>query len=155
MTAVTRDEIRPGLVVHLDTARLRALGDSETNAQRTPQQDRAVADARDFVVVAVDAAAGRCTAVPLFEKTAPGSSPLEARRRAGDAAGWRDAPAFYSHWQHWRIPLDAVAAASDADPGAPGARRTYAAGTTQDDRDALQAIANWAAYNRCEFRKAE
>lgn len=154
MTAVTRDEVRPGLVVHLDTARLRALGGSETNAQATPQQDRAVADARDFLVLAVDAARGRCTAVPLFVKTAPGSSPLDPRRRTGDAAGWGAAPAFYSHWQHWTIPLDAVAAASEGDPGAPGARRAFAAGDAQDDRDALQDILNWSAHNRCAFRPA-
>ena len=150
MTALDVSEIRPGVVARLDSAQLRRAGGSETNAQRTPPEDRAVAGVHDFLVLAVDAAGARCTAVPLFPKSAPGSSPLDPAKRQGSAAGWAADPAYYSRWQHWRIPLDAFAAASGEDPGAPGARRTYAAGHP----DTLQDIANWAAWNRCAFRPA-
>jgi len=150
MTPLDLSEVRPGLVVRLDTEALRAAGGSETNAQATAEQDRAVRGVHDFLVLAVDAARGVCTAVPLFPKTAPGSSPLDRRKRAGDAAGWHEAPAFFSHWQHWRIPLAALSAAAADDPGAPGARRSFAA----TDADALQDVLNWASRNRCAFRPA-
>ena len=150
MSTLDISEIRPGLVVRVDTEALRAAGGSETNAQATPQQDRAVRGVHDFLVLAVDAAHGVCTAVPLFPKTAPGSSPLDRRKRAGDAAGWLESPAFFSHWQHWRIPLAALAAAAADDPGEAGARRSYAA----TDPDALQDALNWASRNRCAFRPA-
>ena len=147
--AVAPSEIRPGLVIRLDTSLLREQG-AETNAQRSGAEDRAVTGVHDFLVVAVDARAASCIAVPLFPKTAPGSSPLHARHRAGDAGDWANVPAFYSRWQHWRIPLAAVAGASADDPGAPGARRSYGAG----DADTLQEIANWAWRNRNAYRPA-
>ncbi|HYD51011.1 MAG TPA: hypothetical protein VEA99_00235, partial [Gemmatimonadaceae bacterium] len=64
--------------------------------------------------------------------------------------GWLSAPAFYSHWQHWRIPPRAMIEASAEDPGTPGARRHWAAA----DRDARQDASNWATRNRNEFRDA-
>jgi hypothetical protein len=150
MSALEPSEIRPGLVARIDTDALRAAGGSETNAQATAAQDRAVRGVHDFLVLAVDASRGVCTAVPLFPKTAPGSSPLDPRKRAGDVAGWLEAPAFFSHWQHWRIPIAALASAAADDPGAPDARRSFAA----TDPDALQDALNWASRNRCEFRPA-
>ena len=147
--ALAPAEVRPGLVVRLDTAALRAHG-GETNAQASDAEDRAVTGVHDFLVVLVDARAGHCIAVPLFPKTAPGSAPLDPRRRAGTAADWATVPAFYSRWQHWRIPLAALVAASAADPGTVDARRTYAAG----DADTLQEIANWAWRNRNAYRRA-
>ena len=148
-STLTESEIRPGLVVRLDTERLRE-GRAETNAQLTGLEDRAVTGVHDFLVVAVDARTASCIAVPLYAKTAPGSSPLDPRRRSGDSDGWTTAPAFYSRWQHWRIPLAAIVASSADDPGAPGARRGYAVG----DADALQEIANWAWRNRNAYRRA-
>ena len=150
MSSLSASEISPGLVVRVDTEALRAAGGSETNAQATPEQDRAVRGVHDFLVLAVDAARGTCTAVPLFPKTAPGSSPLDRRKRAGDVDGWLEAPAFFSHWQHWRIPLAALADAAAGDPGETGARRSFAA----TDADALQDALNWASRNRCAFRPA-
>ena len=147
--AVAPSEIRPGLVVRLDTSLLRERG-AETNAQASDTEDRAVTGVHDFLVAAVDTRSASCIAVPLFPKTAPGSSPLHERHRAGDAEGWASVPAFYSRWQHWRIPLAALAEASAADPGAPGARRSYAAG----DADTMQEIANWAWRNRNAYRRA-
>ena len=141
-------EIIPGLVVRLDTQRLRAIGGSETNAQVTDTEDRAVADVRDFLVVAIDAAAGTCTAIPLFPKSSPGSAPLEAKKQWGNIEGWLIDAVHYSRWQHWHIPFAALSEASGEDPGAPGARRSYAAG----DADTLQDLANWATRNRCAFR---
>lgn len=150
MTALHREEIKAGLVVRIDTDALRAAGGSLTNATRTDAEDRAVRGTHDFLVLALDPLDSSVLAVPLFPKTAPGSSPLDVRKRAGDIAGWDAAPAFYSHWQHWRIPIGEMVAASTDDPGEPGTRRWFAT----NDRDALQDAANWATRNRNAFRGA-
>lgn len=147
MTAAQLDDVGPGDIVRLDTAVLRAEGGSRTNAQATAAEDRAVTGTCDFLVVALDASARRVRALPLFPRSAPGSAPLDDRLRAGPP-GWLAAPVYYSRWQHWDIPLDAVRAASASDPGLPGPRRSYAAGNA----DVLQDLANWASRNRCEFR---
>ena len=148
MSQIENTEIVPGLVVRLDTAQLRALGGSQTNAQRTDTEDRAVSDVHDFCVVAVDEAKGICTAIPLFARSSPGSAPLEPKKQWGNIAGWLTETVHYSRWQHWRMPVSAVVAASGDDPGTTGARRSYAAG----DADTLQDLLNWASRNRCEFR---
>lgn len=150
MTQLEIAEVVPGLVVRVDTAQLRTLGGSETNAQQTETEDRAVTDTRDFLVVAIDAAAGVCTAIPLFTKSSPGSAPLEPKKQWGNIDGWLTTTMHYSRWQHWRIPLAALVAASADDPGETGARRSYAAG----DADTLQDLTNWASRNRCVFRPA-
>jgi hypothetical protein len=149
MTAVERQEIVPGLVVRLDTAALRARGDSRTNAQATAEEDRAVAGVHDFLVLLVDARAGEAMAIPLFPRSAPGSAPLDDRLRAGPP-DWLAQPAYYSRWQHWQVPLDALVAASGEDPQPVGERRTHAAGNA----DVLQDLANWASRNRCAYRAA-
>ncbi len=150
MAAFTTSEILPGVVARIDTQQLRALGGSETNAQRTDTEDRAVTDTRDFLVVAVDAMRESCTCMPLFNRSSPGSAPLVVARRQGDVEHWLTDDLHYSHWQHWRIPLAQFAAASAGDPGEPGARRTFASG----DADTLRDLANWATRNRCAFRPA-
>ena len=148
MTQLDPTEIVPGTVARIDTQLLRASGGSETNAERLGSDDRAVTDERDFLVVAVDPKKGVCIAVPLFAKSSPGSAPLRDDKRDGDVDGWLTTEVHYSRWQHWRIPLSALAAASANDPGEPGARRRYAHG----DADTLQDLANWATRNRCAFR---
>ena len=141
-------EIVPGVVARLDTRQLRSIGGSETNAQLTDTEVRAVAGVHDFLVVAVDTAAARCTAIPLAPRSSPGSAPLEAKKQWGNIGGWLTETVHYSRWQHWHIPLAALAESSGEDPGTPGARRSYAAG----DADTLQELANWATRNRCAFR---
>jgi len=148
MAQLENPEIVPGLVARVDTRQLRAIGGSETNAQQTDTEDRAVSDVRDFLVVAVDVEAGVCTAIPLFAKSSPGSAPLEGKKQWGNIEGWLTEPVHYSRWQHWRVPVSALAAASLEDPGTSGARRSYAAG----DADTLQDLSNWASRNRCVFR---
>lgn len=150
MPAITAPEIIPGLVARIDTQQLRTLGGSETNAQRTDTEDRAVTDTRDFLVVAVDAKSGTCTAMPLFNRSSPGSAPLAVAKRQGDVEHWLTDDLHYSHWQHWRIPLAHLAEASAGDPGEPGSRRSFASG----DDDTLRDLANWATRNRCTFRPA-
>lgn len=146
--------IVPGLVLHLDTERLREIGGSTTNAQITADEDRAVRGAHDFLVVVVDARAGSCLALPLFPRSAPGSAPLNPALQSG-VAPWGVAPVFYSRWQHWRIPLDALrraerrAVENGADAMADESR-SYASGSA----DVLQDLANWATRNRCAFRPA-
>ena len=150
MTKLDIAEVVPGLVARIDTAQLRAHGGSETNAQQTEAEDRAVTDTRDFLVVAIDATRGVCTAIPLFTKSSPGSAPLEPKKQWGNIDGWLTTTMHYSRWQHWHIPMAAFVAASGDDPGDSGARRSYAAG----DADTLQDLANWATRNRCVFRPA-
>ena len=149
MPRLEPSEIVPGVVVHLDTTALRVRGDSRTNAQATATEDRAVTDSHDFLVLLVDMRAREVVAIPLFPRSAPGSAPLDDALRAGPSE-WLASPLFYSRWQHWRIPFDALVEASDGDPGAPGARRAYATGKA----DVLQDLANWATRNRCAFRPA-
>ena len=150
MTALTTSEIVPGVVARIDTQQLRTLGGAETNAQITDAEDRAVADARDFLVVAVDAAKGTCTCLPLFGRSSPGSAPLVVEKRSGDVGSWMSDVVHYSRWQHWRVPLAAFSAASAEEPSDADARRGYAVG----DADTLQDLANWATRNRCAFRPA-
>ena len=141
-------EIVPGVVARLDTQLLRSTGGSETNAEITDTEDRAVSDERDFLVVAVNTNASTCTAVPLFARSSPGSAPLVPSARQGDVGTWLTDDVHYSRWQHWRIPLSAFSIASVNDPGDVGTRRSYALG----DADTLQDLANWATRNRCAFR---
>jgi hypothetical protein len=148
MSQLAQSEIVPGLVVRLDTRQLRAIGGSETNAQRSDAEDRAVTDVHDFLVLSVDAATSICTAIPLFPRSSPGSAPLDPAKQWGNLEGWLADPVHYSRWQHWRIPSAAIATASTEDPGHEGARRGYALG----DADALQDILNWASRNRCTYR---
>jgi hypothetical protein len=141
-------EIVPGVVARLDTQLLRSTGGSATNAVITDTEDRAVSDERDFLVVAVNANASTCMAVPLFNRSSPGSAPLVPSARQGDVGTWRTDDVHYSRWQHWQIPLSAFSIASATDPGDVDIRRSYALG----DADTLQDLANWATRNRCAFR---
>ena len=50
MTAVQAAEVRPGLVVHLDTAVLRSLGGSEANAEVAGTGDSAIAELESGVM---------------------------------------------------------------------------------------------------------
>jgi hypothetical protein len=149
MPPLDRSEISPGIVARLDTDVLRAEGGSLTNAQVSDTEDRAVRGVCDFLVVAVDPGTDSVLALPLYPKSAPGSAPLDPARKSGPAE-WLAEPVFYSRWQHWRIPLDALAAASVGETSAASARRTYSSWHA----DTLQELANWASRNRCEFRPA-
>lgn len=146
MTSSPLPPIGPGLVVRLDTSVLRARGGSQTNAQVTPEEDRAVTGVHDFLLVQMDAATSQVVVLPLFPRSAPGSAPLDDRLRSGEAA-WLAAPVFYSRWQHWRIPVDALHAAVVEGEAA---GRSYAAGKV----DTLRDLANWASRNRCAYRPA-
>ena len=148
MSLLDVSEIIPGVVCRLDTQQLRTAGGSETNAQLSDTEDRAVTGLHDFLVVAVNPGAATCTAIPLFARSSPGSAPLDPRKQWGNIGDWLTGPVHYSRWQHWRIPLQALASASAEDPGGAGARRSYSAG----DADTLQDLANWATRNRCAFR---
>jgi hypothetical protein len=148
MSPLDVSEVLPGVVARLDTHQLRAAGGSETNAQVTDTEDRAVTDVHDFLVVAMHAITGLCMAVPLFPRSSPGSAPLPSVKRRGRVGTWLTDDVHYSRWQHWRIPRIALAMASAEDPGSAGARRSFA----MDDADTLQDLANWATRNRCAFR---
>jgi hypothetical protein len=153
---LTHEDVTPGLVLHLDTALLRARGGCQTNAVLGPEGDRSVVGTHDFLIVSVDPAAGRCTAVPLFTKTAVGNQPLEHGKKSGRATQWIGADSFFSRWQHWRMPIASVGAASVVDSALdpalntvpPADHRRYAA----TDRSALDDIKNWEGRNRAPYR---
>ncbi len=147
---ITQDEITAGLVVRVDTTVLRARGDCQTNAVLGPTGDRAVVGAHDFLVVGVDALTGVCTAVPLFSKTAVGNTPLVDGRKSGRAENWIGTNSYFSHWQHWRIPIASLMAAWEPDETSPDNRRRYATG----DTSALDDIRVWESRNRSAYREA-
>lgn len=145
---VSLDEVTPGLVVHLDTAVLRAFGGCQTNAVSNAAGDRAVVGACDFLVVGVDATSGVCTAVPLFDKSAVGNEPLVDSRKTGFAREWIGTTTYFSHWQHWRIPSAALVAASAGDPATAADRRGY----SKADRSVLDDVKVWESHNRAAYR---
>lgn len=145
---LTLDEISPGIVVMLDTSVLRAHGGATTNAVTDSNGDRAVTGAYRFLVVYVDATRSSCTAVPLYDRSAVGNQPLDDGKKSGPRDGWIGEEWFFSHWQHWRMPLAAVAAASAPESTEPTQRRRYANG----ERSALDDIRVWETRNRAEYR---
>ena len=148
--SLTADEITPGLVVRVDTNVLRARGDSQTNAVSGPNGDRAVIGSHDFLIVAVDASPGVCTAVPLFTKSAVGNTPLVDGRKSGRADDWIGSAKYFSHWQHWRIPTASLIAAWQPDETSAHDRRRYASG----DSSTLDDIRVWESRNRSAYRDA-
>ena len=147
---LTQDEIIAGLVVRLDTTVLRTRGDCQTNAVNGPNGDRAVVGSHDFLIVAVDKSSGVCTAVPLFTKSAVGNTPLVDRRKSGRADNWIGADKYFSHWQHWRIPIASLIAAWEPDDTSADDRRRYASG----DSSTLDDIRVWESRNRSAYRDA-
>ena len=148
MTAVTAAEVVGGLVVHLDTALLRSAGGSQTNAEKTASEDRAVVGPHYFLILGVDPNAQVALAVPLFSKWAPGSRQLDEGKKDGLADKWIGEDSRYSQWQHWRIPVGAIVAASAGDEATAANRRSYAASSPEE----LKTIGAWASKNRNAFR---
>ena len=148
MSSLSEQEVEAGRVVHLDTTVLRNLGGSQTNAQVTVSQDRAVVGPHYFLITSVDEQAGTCLAVPLFSKFAPGSELLDENKKSGYADKWRGENSYFSRWQHWIIPVSAIPAASVDEESDPTSRRSYAAAETET----LSAISAWAEKNRCNYR---
>jgi len=148
MPQVPQNEVVPGLVIHIDTAELRRVGGSQTNAERTPSEDRAVQGPHYFLVLEVTG--GACTAVPLFTRWTPGAERLDEGKKSGLPAKWRHQDSHFSRWQHWKMPLAAVEAASTDEESTASNRRMYANG----DRATLSAILTWQTRNRAPFRAA-
>ncbi|MCC7014206.1 MAG: hypothetical protein IT454_16730 [Planctomycetes bacterium] len=144
MAPVTLPEIKPGLVVFLDTARLRKVGGSETNAVRSPA-DRAVTGPHHFLILQVDNA--MCLAVPLFSEPARDRDLLDASKKGGTLSKWLRGVHNASWYQHWRIPLAAVVQASIVEETQATDRCTYAAG----DPATLTSLAERVKKNRCAF----
>jgi hypothetical protein len=146
MPAVTEEEVKPGLVVHLDTAELRQLGGSSTNAELSNKQDRAVTDPHYFLVL--EKLNEYCLAVPLFSGSAPGNSRLNESLKSGLSDKWFGEKSYFSRWQHWRIPISCVAAASSSEESSHENRRGYAIKSPR----VLASIAAWQTKNRASYR---
>lgn len=148
MGAVLHSEAVPGLVVHLDTGVLRAIGGSTTNAETGGGGDRAVVGPHYFLLLEIDGATGNCIAVPLFSKWAPGSERLDETRKSGLADKWLGVDSFFSRWQHWTIPLAAITPSSHLEESDSANRRRYSANDTKE----LERITAWKDLNRAAFR---
>lgn len=148
MPQVPQQEVEPGLVVHIDTDELRRLGGSQTNAERTLTEDRAVRGPHYFLILEVTGDA--CVAAPLFTRRTPGAERLDENRKTGLPAKWIGQDSHFNRWQHWRIPLAAVEASSADEESNDANRRRYA----HDERAVLAAILAWQARNRAGYRAA-
>jgi hypothetical protein len=146
MPPVAMSDVAPGLVVHLDTTILRAYGGSFTNADPNGGLDRAVQGPHYFLVL--DVASGVALAVPLFSKATPGSERLDDTAKAGLPAKWIGETSYFSRYQHWKIPVAALVAASGDEESTAATRRTYGVGRA----NILPAIAAWQGKNRCGYR---
>ncbi len=147
--SIAHEDVAAGLVVRLDTTILRERGGSLTNAVLSPDGDRAVTGETDFLILSVDVKSGMCTAVPLFPKSAVGNQPLEADKKTGPKA-WKETITYFSRWQHWRVPIASIVAASRVDDSAWDTRRYY----SQTDRSPLDDVKNWEGRNRAAYRPA-
>ena len=127
MPAIHEEELVPGLVVQLDTSRLRQLGNSRTNAEKTRSEDRAVIGPHSFVVVATNPEDRSAILCPVFSQWAPGSLKLQEAKKSGFLNNWASVELHFSKWQHWEIPYDDIIACSDIENTQHGARRHYAA----------------------------
>lgn len=148
MASVSVDEVKPGLVVHLDTDILRAIGGSKTNAEKTNAQDRAVVGPHYFLILEVDTTLRQCLAVPLFSKPADGSERLDANLKSGEPDKWANEDSHFSKWQHWHIPMEAIPAASENEESTRDSRRGYAIHSPK----ILQTMSAWKDRNRNAFR---
>lgn len=146
--SITTEDVVPTLIVRLDTTVLRTMGGSLCNAVRTDHEDRAVTGVHDFLLLQLVAATGRCTATPLFTSPAVGNQPLDPAKKSGGNAAWRDGTHFFSHWQHWQIPVEAIVSASVEDAESPASRRRYSV----EDPTEIDAIRKWERRNRASYR---
>jgi hypothetical protein len=148
LPGLNRSEVLGGIVVQLDTDELRCRCRSQTNAEISDSHDRAVEGPHSFLILEVNTASEEVLAVPVFSREAPGSEPLLEKHKSGYSPKWKGVPLWYSKWQHWRIPLGDLVAASSIEETAPGNRRLYA----HDSPSELAAMAAWVAKNRSRFR---
>jgi len=139
MAAVTSDEVLPGLVVFLDADRLWASGHAETNADA----GREVQGPHLFLILAVGSD-GVCDTVPLFGEWAPGSGQLQQRLKSGSLPEWALPNSYFSGFQHWRVPIGEVVAASNGELTISGDRCGYALGAPAE----LQRILSCGTRNR-------
>ena len=119
MTALTLNDVLPGVVVHLDTARLRVLGGSSSNAKN----GMAVTGPHYFLILSIEVDLALTT--PLFSVPGADRIKLEDSLKAGFPQQWLDRQSFYFKWQHWRIPIDALCDASSIDNSPNTNRRRY------------------------------
>ncbi len=99
-----------------------------------------------FLVLKVDE--DRCTAVPLHSESSGPRRQLQESLKTGLADKWIGQESWYSPWQHWRIPLVSIAAASGDEESDSTNRRQYAA----DNPECLDAILRWETKNRYPYR---
>jgi hypothetical protein len=141
-----RAEIAVGSVVHVDTSLIRTLGGAATNAEVVDDHDRAVVGPHYFLIVDIDG--DSCVAMPIFSRPTAGSIRLAEGSKTGLPDDWMGRDSYVSKWQHWRIPLSSIVAASGSDRSTSTTRRAYkGSGET-----APQRLMEWQHQNRAPFR---
>ncbi len=126
MSKIPVDELSAGMVVHINTTVLRALGGSFTTVKIVGGVDRAVTGSHYFLLLESDPASRLWTAAPLFSKSAAGSRKLVEAQKSGLDEKWRGIASYYSIWQMWKIPAASIEAASGEDETDHTNRRRYA-----------------------------
>ena len=148
MTALTAHEVKPGVVVQLDTDALRRSGSSRTNAEKTADEDRAVEGEHSFLVIEVDQQTSVACLTPIFSKWAPGSEQLRDAHKSGFANKWVGVPLYFNKWQHWQTPINEIVRESHLEDTIVGDRRLYAASAPGE----LTRILSFSHQNRADWR---
>ena len=132
MSAITAEEVRPGLSVFLDNHVLLGCADCRSNART---RANLVNRPGPFLVLAE--AAGGWLCVPLVSHAGASRLALDQALKSGPGNGWTHRPSYYSIHQFWIIPTERLVEASGGEFSPHGDRQRYAAKRP----DALEAIA--------------
>lgn len=116
------EDICPGIVLHLDPARLIAEGATYSC------DDSARVQGQHFFAC-ITAEATTCTIIPLYSADGPGREPLDKSSRTGHPK-WAGADTYFHPEQIWTATRDAIAnaAARAHDKSRRGSRNTVASG---------------------------
>lgn len=124
MGSIEPNEIKPGLVAHLQPDELIKIGGSFVKCPPGTE----VKEKHFFLIVQVDAERSECIAFPLYsqQQGIRDRIALDDAEKSGKPEHWIGRPSFYFKWQFWRIPLASVSAASFDEDSEPTTRRHYA-----------------------------
>jgi hypothetical protein len=127
LTALTRAEIVPGVVVQLDTDAIRATRRAKSNAELVDGVDRAVRGEHSFLVLRIAPGTDTVVLAPVFSRIAPGSEVLDEGLKSGFSDRWLGVTLYLNRWQHWEVRAPDVVTFSAVEDTPDGNRRMYAA----------------------------
>jgi hypothetical protein len=126
LSALTRAEIAPGVVVQLDVDAIRSTGRAKCNAERNASMDRAVLGEHSFLILKTVPGTDTVVLTPVFSKAAPGSEALDEALKSGFAPKWVGVRLYFNRWQYWEMRVPDVVAYSHVEDTPEGDRRLYA-----------------------------